>query len=128
MNPAFLKELVQKKYYGELKQSLQNLTDPMLLSFWKESPLLEKILLFKLLDVERAFCFFQLLSPPERYLILGATETGSLGPAIESLTEAEKKRFFHQLSKEQVDRMVEIANDDSQYPSYRFERPAGQRV
>lgn len=100
-----LKELLSRRAYGELKARLGVLDLGELAARWGRFSVPDRLVIFKLLDAPRAEDFWRRISFEDRYFLLMALPTESLGPALDH-AEAGKRRLFHELPRPVAEKMT----------------------
>lgn len=96
-------ELLGRRAFAELKAVLGRFDLGSLAAVWGNFPVLERMILFKLLEAPRAAELWRLVSFEERYLLLMAQPREALGPELEA---AGGKGLFHELPRAEAGRMT----------------------
>ena len=97
-----LKQRLAKKEYAKLKPILLGAVSSDLISGWESFSPFERIVLFKLLPIDRAESFFDELDLPAQAQLLSTLERGALGPVLDEAPSS----LFHSLPPSTVDRMI----------------------
>ncbi len=119
MDIAELRKLLQDEDYERLKTALVGVNCAFLLEVWSGLKSLEKLILFKLLELEPAMGFYSKLSFDEKYFLLCAFDVNSIAPVLEKLSPKQRALFvtlpdpcydkmFHQVVSERVDITLSI--------------------
>lgn len=107
-----IKQYIQDKDFGNLKRTLREINPIDLVDGWEYFTPQERLLLFKLLDKDRAVKVFEELRFEDQFYLLGGLEPGSLGPVLEDLDTEDATKFFHQLPEKTVNKLFGIMKKD----------------
>ncbi|MFH1379758.1 MAG: magnesium transporter [bacterium] len=103
-----IKIFIKEKDYASLKNLLKEISPIDLVDGWGDFNSQEQLLLFKLLDRERAVEVFEELDFEDQYYLLGGIEPGSIGPVLEDLSPEDATGFFHRLPEKTVRKLFSI--------------------
>jgi len=98
------KDFLQAGNYVELKNFLGGPERSRLSSSWPGFKPLEKLILFKLMEIPQAMEFYESLSFQERYFLFCGFPLDSIAPILENL-DPTQRRLFRQWPREFYDRM-----------------------
>lgn len=99
-----ISELAQAAAYDELKNYLDGLDPKRLAASWPELKPIEQLVVFKLMDGPLAMELYGELSFKEKYFMLCGFSLNAISPILEKM-EPLKRRLFHQLPRDDYDKM-----------------------
>jgi Mg/Co/Ni transporter MgtE len=99
-----IETLLKDAAYAELEELVSQAELAGLAELWAQFGAMSKLVLFKLLDADRALKFYALLPMKEKYYLLCGFPMQSIAPVLETLKPAER-RVFVSLPREFYDRM-----------------------
>ncbi len=100
--PMELRRGLAAKEYANLKRILHGTASADLAKAWGGFAPFERIVLFKLLPIDRAESFFDELDLPAQAQLLSTLERGALGPVLDEAPSS----LFHTLPPSTVNRMI----------------------
>lgn len=107
MNLAACRKLITARRYARLSASLAREKVEELALAWTKLKPLEKLVLFKLLDVEPALALYRALPFEEKYFLLLGHPTDSVAPMLEGLPP-DARRLFCRKPGGFYDRMLKL--------------------
>lgn len=107
-----IKIFLDQKDYAGIKKLLKEISPIDLVDGWEHFNPQEQLLLFKLLDRDRAVGVFEELDFEDQYFLLGGIEPGSIGPVLEGLAPEDATEFFHRLPEKTVRKLFSIMKKD----------------
>ncbi len=100
--PMELRRGLAAKEYANLKRILHGTASADLAKAWGGFTPFERVVLFKLISVDRAESFFNELDLPAQSHLLSTLERGALGPVLEEAPAS----LFHSLPDSIVERLI----------------------
>jgi Mg/Co/Ni transporter MgtE len=101
-----LESLLKGSAYPELEQIMAGVDLAELASIWPQFGAMSKLVLFKLIDAQRALEFYEMLPLKEKYYLLCGFPLQSIAPVLEKLSPIQR-RLFVSLPKEFYNRMFQ---------------------
>jgi len=112
VDAAALARHLAAKDYAALEAALSAVSARELPKLWAGFKPLERLIVFKLLDAERALAVFELLPLEEKYFLFGGFPLAAIAPVLEDLPLMQRRHFV-QLPRDAYERMYRSLLDAS---------------
>lgn len=109
-----INKLLKEQNFTELKRVLREIHPIDLAEGWKNFTPQDQIILFRLLDTQRAVEVFEELDFPEQNYILNNLEDSSLETILTELPSDEKAHLFHRLPIRVVKKMFKLLGKEEE--------------
>ncbi len=105
-----LASLIDQGRYADLKRLLEQEPISSILSEWKNLKPLERLVVFKLLSVDKALELYRKADEAEQYFLFCGLGSQTIAPILENLSDRERSLFIEIPKNFAEDMMAELLN------------------
>jgi magnesium transporter len=103
-----INELLREKNYGELKKLLKEVPPIDLAEGWSQLSLVDRNIIFHLLDRKRAIEVFEDLSFEDQEILISSLESQELGEVLDAMSADERADLFEELPEKTVKKLFSV--------------------